>query len=201
MNSPELYLASRSPRRADYLTQLGLRFEILSADIPEQPQPGQTPADYARAIAIDKARAAAQLAPRPLPVLGADTDVAIDGDILGKPRDRDDAIAMLLRLSGRQHEVYSAVALVDGERVESVVVVTRVQVGVIDAAEAGAYWDSGEPRDKAGAYALQGLAGRWIVGIEGSVSNVVGLPLYETVGLLKRFGLKPRFPQPTILPP
>jgi septum formation protein len=186
----QLYLASRSPRRARFLEQLGLRFETLPADVPEQPQPGQAPADYALAVALAKASTAARLALQPLPVLGADTDVSIDGEILGKPRDRDDALAMLARLSGRSHEVCSAVAVIAGGRVETALSVTRVHFGAISAAQAAAYWESGEPADKAGAYAIQGHAARWVRSIEGSYSGVVGLPLYETCGLLERFGIR-----------
>lgn len=187
--SAQLYLASRSPRRAQFLQQLGLRFETLPADVLEQPAPGQAPADYALATALAKARAAAALAPLPLPVLGADTDVSVDGEILGKPRDRADALAMLARLSGRSHEVCSVVVLVDGARSESALTVTRVHFGAIDAAQAAAYWDTGEPADKAGAYAIQGHAARWVRRIEGSYSGVVGLPLYETCELLRKFGI------------
>ena len=187
--SAQLYLASRSPRRAQFLLQLGLRFETLPADVPEQPAPGQSPADYALATALAKARAAAALAPLPLPVLGADTDVSIDGEILGKPRDRGDALAMLARLSGRTHEVCSAVVVISGARVESTVTLTRVSFGNISAAQAAAYWESGEPADKAGAYAIQGHAARWVKSIEGSYSGVVGLPLYETCELLQRCGV------------
>lgn len=187
--SAQLYLASRSPRRAQLLEQLGLRFEALPADVPEQPAPGQSPADYALSIALAKARAAARHAPLPLPVLGADTDVAVDGAILGKPRDRADALAMLARLSGRSHEVCSAVAVVAGGREETALSVTRVHFGAISPEAAAAYWESGEPADKAGAYAIQGGAARWVRRIEGSYSGVVGLPLYETCELLQRFGV------------
>jgi len=187
--SVQLYLASRSPRRAQFLRQLGLRFETLPADVPEQPVPGQDPAEYALATALAKARAAAALAPLPLPVLGADTDVSVDGQILGKPRDRGDALAMLARLSGRVHEVCSAVVVIGGGRVESAVTLTRVSFGAISAAQAAAYWESGEPADKAGAYAIQGHAARWVKSIEGSYSGVVGLPLYQTCELLQRFGV------------
>jgi septum formation protein len=175
------------------LLQVGLRPIPLPADIEEIPQPAQTPAEYAVATASAKARAAAAVAPqRAWPVLGADTDVVLDGHILGKPRDREDAIGMLLALSDRWHEVYSAVALVCGARVETRLTVTRVRFGVVTAEAAAAYWDSGEPADKAGAYAIQGYAARWVRAIEGSYSGVVGLPLYETCELLERFGLRPR---------
>ena len=186
----QLYLASRSPRRAAFLTQLGLRFELLCTDVPEEPAPGQSPADYALATALAKARASAARATAPLPVLGADTDVSIDGVILGKPRDRDDALAMLMRLSGRTHEVCSAVAVVQGDRIETVLASTAVHFGEIDEADAAAYCDSGEPLDKAGAYGIQGYAARWVRAISGSYTNVVGLPLCETAELLARFGIR-----------
>ena len=134
--STQLYLASRSPRRIQLLQQLGLHFEILPADVPEQPAPGQLPADYALATALAKATAAAGVAALPLPVLAADTDVSIDGQILGKPRDRNDALSMLQRLSGRTHEVCSAVVVIGRGRVESAVTVTRVSFGPIGAAQA-----------------------------------------------------------------
>jgi septum formation protein len=185
------YLASRSPRRIELLSQLGLQPQVLPADIDEVPAVGQTPADYAVAMAIAKARAASRMADEPQPVLGADTDVACDGRILGKPGDRDEALAMLAVLSDRWHEVYSAVAVVHGERCESRLSVTRVRFGRITPADALAYWDSGEPADKAGAYAIQGYAARWVRAIEGSYSGVVGLPLYETCELLEQFGIRP----------
>ncbi|HVT35977.1 MAG TPA: nucleoside triphosphate pyrophosphatase [Nevskiaceae bacterium] len=186
MSAIDLYLASQSPRRAELLMQLGLRFEIVPAEVVEQPRPGETPAQYALRIAQDKARAGATHARVALPVLGADTDVVLDGKVLGKPRDAAHAIDMLLALSGRMHEVYSAVALMLGERDETALSVTRVEFGDITRAQAQAYWDSGEPRGKAGAYAIQGLGARFVRRIEGSYSGVVGLPLYETMELLQR---------------
>lgn len=183
------YLASRSPRRLELLAQLGLRPAVLAADIDETPQPGQSPAAYAEAIAAAKACAVAARAPQAWPVLAADTDVALDGRILGKPRDADDAQAMLAALAGRWHEVYSAVALVDAGRLSLRLSVTRVQFGAISAAAARAYWRTGEPCDKAGAYAIQGYAARWVRAIEGSYTGVVGLPLYETCELLQACGV------------
>jgi len=188
--TPQFYLASRSPRRQELLLQLGLHFETLPADIPEQPQPGEAAADYALRMARGKARAAQLRAPRPLPVLGADTDVVLDGRILGKPRDRDDALHMLAALADREHEVYSAVAVAWGERLESALSVTRVRFGPITPALAAAYWASGEPADKAGAYGIQGLGARFVREIQGSYSGVVGLPLYETVQLLAACGIQ-----------
>lgn len=187
----DLYLASRSPRRADLLRQLGLRFACVPADIEEVPRPGQDPADYALSVALAKAAAAAALLAPEVAVLAADTDVAVDGSILGKPRDCADALAMLARLSDRSHQVVSAVALRRGGRIETALTVTEVCFGPIGRAEAAAYWASGEPADKAGAYAIQGRAARWVKSITGSYSGVVGLPLYETCALLTRFGLGP----------
>ena len=188
---PQIYLASRSPRRQELLRQVGVRFETLPADVPEQRKPGQSPADYAIEMALTKARATAAAAPHAWPVLGADTDVVLDDEILGKPRDRADALAMLARLSGRTHEVYSSVAVVQDGRAETALSVTRVSFGSITPARAGAYWDSGEPADKAGAYAIQGLGAQFVKEIHGSYSGVVGLPLYETLQLLARFGVMP----------
>lgn len=185
----DFYLASRSPRRQELLQQLGLAFEVLPADIPEEPGPAEAPADYALRMAREKALAAQALAPRPLPVLGADTDVVLDGRILGKPRDRAHALELLAALADREHEVYSAVALVQGDRVETQLSVTRVRFGAVTPAAAAAYWDSGEPADKAGGYGIQGLGAQFIREIQGSYSGVVGLPLYETVELLGAFGI------------
>lgn len=188
-DEPQLRLASRSPRRAALLRELGLRFEVAPSNIPEIRAPGQTPGEYALATALAKAQAAAAANADELPVLGADTDVVLDGEILGKPRNRDDALAMLARLSGRAHEVLSAVAVVSEDQEETTLVVTRVEFGVISPQAAAAYWNTGEPRDKAGAYAIQGGAARWVRRIEGSYTGVVGLPLYETVQLLATFGI------------
>ena len=187
--SAQLYLASRSPRRQELLRQVGLRFEVVAADVDERRQPGQSPAEYAVAMALGKARAARVA--QPLPVLGADTDVVIDDEILGKPRGREDALAMLARLAGRTHEVHSGVAVVLGERAETALSVTRVSFGAITPAQAAAYWDSGEPADKAGAYAIQGRGAQFVREIHGSYSGVVGLPLHETLQLLAKFGVTP----------
>lgn len=193
MPAPQFCLASRSPRRAALLHQLNLRFETRPADIEEVPQAGQAPGDYALATALAKARAVAVRVVAALPVLGADTDVAIDGEILGKPVDEAHAIDMLQRLSGRTHTVHTAVAVVcdagTEERRATALTVTEVTFGVISRAQAAAYWATGEPADKAGAYAVQGGAARWVREIRGSYTGVVGLPLYETLELLARFGV------------
>jgi len=188
---PQFYLASGSPRRAELLQSAGLCFLRLIASVPEIPAPGQKPLEYAIATARAKARAGRQMAPSALPVLAADTDVSIDGAILGKPVDRADAVGMLLRLSGRAHDVCSAVALEAGGRLALSTTVTRVVFGEISPAQAAAYWETGEPCDKAGAYAIQGFAACWVRAIEGSYTGVVGLPLYETLGLLAAEGIRP----------
>lgn len=187
--SVQLYLASRSPRRAAFLAALGLRHALIDGEVPEVPRPGQSPQDYALETAVAKARAGAANATLDIPVLAADTDVAIDGEILGKPRDADDAVAMLMRLANRPHQVVSAVAVVHGARLETVVTTTEVLFGVIDERDARAYADSGEPLDKAGAYGIQGHASRWVRAVHGSYTGIVGLPLYETAELLGRFGV------------
>lgn len=188
----DLWLASASPRRAQLLAGLGLRLRAVPSGVAERRLSGQSPRDYVLATALAKARAAARQAPTGVPVLGADTDVVVDDDILGKPRDRADALAMLARLSDRAHDVLSAVAVVAGDgRVATVVTSTRVCFGPISAAAAAAYWATGEPADKAGAYAIQGGAARWVRRIEGSYTGVVGLPLFETLELLARFGVHP----------
>jgi len=180
-------LASRSPRRVQLLRDAGYRFETAPADVPEIPGAGESPLDYARRLALDKARAAAA----DLPCLGADTDVSVDGRILGKPRDAEDAVAMLLALSGRRHQVISAVALVAGARESVIATVTEVEFVHLDRAQALAYWATGEPADKAGAYAIQGLAARFVRAVQGSVTGVVGLPLAESCELLASFGIYP----------
>ncbi|TAM10774.1 MAG: septum formation inhibitor Maf [Nevskiaceae bacterium] len=189
-SAPQFLLASRSPRRAALLASVGLRFDIVAADVEEARAPGQTPHDYALATALAKARAGAARQPG-LAVLGADTDVVLDDAILGKPHDRAHALEMLARLSNRAHDVFSAVALVNGGRELTVLSVTRVEFGPIAPAAAAAYWDTGEPADKAGAYAIQGGAARWVRRIEGSYTGVVGLPLFETLRLLASVGVQP----------
>ena len=192
--SPQFYLASRSPRRSQLLAQLHLRFEVLPADIAETPSPGQSAEQFVRAMAHEKATAARRNTTADLPILGADTEVVVDGEILGKPADRAHGVAMLRRLSGRTHEVYSAISVLLGDRCEDALSVTRVVFGEISAAQADAYWASGEPCDKAGGYGIQGLGAIFVERIEGSYSGVMGLPLFETAALLARFGVKPLAP-------
>ncbi|PWB34984.1 septum formation inhibitor Maf [Pseudomonas sp. SDI] len=189
---PPLYLASGSPRRRELLTQIGIPFTAVSAAIDETPHAGEQPADYVVRLALGKAEAglaALNVAASPTVVLGADTAVVIDGRILGKPLDKADALAMLAILSGREHEVLTAVAVVDGIRRESLFIRSRVSLRDISREEAEAYWASGEPQDKAGAYAIQGLGGVFVKSLSGSYSAVVGLPVSETAELLGQFGI------------
>lgn len=190
------YLASRSERRVQMLRHAGFRFGIVPADIDERALADELPADFAARMALEKALAirARGDVDRSLPVLGADTDVALDGSLLGKPRDRQDAVGMLLRLSGRTHQVHSAVAVELHGRHRVVTTCTEVVFGPVSPGDAEAYWATGEPADKAGAYAIQGLASRWVREIRGSYSGVVGLPLCETVDLLRAFGVHPEWP-------
>ncbi len=183
--NPAIYLASASPRRRELLAQIGVRFEVVVADLDESCHPGEAPELYVVRLALAKARAV-HLQRGERPVLGADTAVVVDEAILGKPRDRADALAMLGRLAGRSHHVYTGVALVlpDGAA-QTRLSVSTVTFRPIAAAEREAYWASGEPADKAGGYAVQGLGAIFIERLEGSYSGVMGLPLFETAELLR----------------
>lgn len=186
-----IYLASQSPRRRELLEQLGVAFDTVDADVHERRLPDESPQDYVVRVAREKAGAGLlALAARPeAVVLGADTDVVLDGEVLGKPNDAAHAAELLARLSGRTHEVVSAVWLVSGRREEHRLSVTRVRFAPLSAADAAAYVATGEPFGKAGAYAVQGRAAAFIERIEGSYSGVMGLPLHETWQLLRNFGV------------
>jgi septum formation protein len=191
-DSPSLVLASASPRRRELLTQIGVPHRVLALDLDERRGPGESVEDFVQRLALDKALAGwrAQPAVERMPVLGADTLVVLDGEPLGKPADRDEALTMLARLSGRTHEVLTAVALVTPEpRVR--LSRSRVSFRPIEAAERLAYWESGEPVDKAGAYGIQGLGAIFVARLEGSYSGVMGLPLFETAELLAEAGIHP----------
>ncbi len=187
----DLYLASASPRRRELLAQIGLRFEVLPVEVDEAPRSGELPEALVRRLALEKARAGRTRleAGDPLPVLGADTEVVLGGEVLGKPRDEEDAAAMLARLSGRSHQVLSAVAVaaagVEALRLSA----STVWFREISPAERLAYCATGEPLDKAGAYGIQGLAAVFVARLEGSYSGVMGLPLYETAEALAETGL------------
>ncbi|HMM74445.1 MAG TPA: Maf family protein [Gammaproteobacteria bacterium] len=191
VGSAMLLLASRSPRRAELLRTLGVAFAVIDVEVDESPWSRESSAAYVRRLARMKAEAGRETAAvRSLPVLAADTTVVLDGAILGKPRDANDARAMLRRLGGRAHEVLTGVALIDRSgAIEDLVVVTRVAFRALEARSIDAYVASGEPADKAGAYAIQGLGGALVERIDGSYSNVVGLPLAETLALLDAAGV------------
>lgn len=184
---PSIILASASPRRAVLLEQIGLAFSVQPADVDETPKNGEPPEQYVQRLAMDKALAVSASAPDCL-VLGSDTTVVLDGRILGKPADANDARAMLGRLSGAIHQVMTAVALARNGRSQCRLVITEVCFRELSAAEIDAYIATGEPMDKAGGYGIQGLGGIFINELRGSYSSVVGLPLQETAALLEDAG-------------
>ena len=190
--TPRLILASASPRRQELLTRLGIPFTVQPSRIDEVHPPGP-PAQAVAAVALDKARAVArEWREGPAVVLGADTEVILDGRYLGKPRDAADAVRMLRSLSGRTHEVVTGLALVEAPpgREETAAVTTRVTMITADEAEIAAYVATGEPLDKAGAYAVQGLGARLVARVDGCLTNVIGLPVDATRHLLARWGLR-----------
>jgi septum formation protein len=198
-----LYLASQSPRRRQLLEQIGVVHELLLPDAEEDAEaleaevPGEAPEAYVRRVTMAKLQAAlhrreARALPA-APVLAADTTVAVDDRILGKPRDADDARRMLVALSGREHRVLTAVALggLPGRAAALALSTSRVRFAALPPPAIERYLDSGEPFGKAGAYAIQGSIAAWVASIEGSHSGIVGLPLFETAGLLRQAGLLP----------
>lgn len=190
--TPRIVLASQSPRRAELLGRLGLEFEIRPAGVDETYIDHEMPADHAERLAREKAVAIAGSEPDAL-VIGSDTIVIIDGDVLGKPRDREEAAAMLMRLSGREHEVYTAVAVVRGERIESALERVRVRFRRLDRTECEEYVATGEPMDKAGAYGIQGFGSALVESIEGDYFAVMGLPVVRTLELVRRHGWRYAF--------
>lgn len=190
MTPPRLYLASTSPRRRELLEQIGMRYTVIQAGIDETPLPGEAPHAYVERLARAKAQAGLSACGGDGVVLGADTSVVLDGEILGKPLDRADGLRMLERLSAREHEVLSAVALASAGCIDARVQCSRVRFRATTAAEREAYWASGEAGDKAGGYAVQGHAAVFIEHLDGSFSGVMGLPLFETCELLQAFGLE-----------
>jgi septum formation protein len=184
---PSVVLASASPRRAELLCAAGIEFEVIVADVDERVRPGESPDAYVARLAVDKARAVAAKA-EGRPVLAADTSVVVDGDILGKPLDAMDATRMLRRLSGREHQVLTGVCLTGATRMAALdqvcVETTMVAFAPLTDDEIAWYVASGEPMDKAGAYAIQGLASRFITRIDGSYANVVGLPIARVYAML-----------------
>ena len=187
-----LVLASASPRRRELLVAAGFVFDVDAVDVDETRRAGEAAATYVDRVAAAKAAAGVGRHPDAA-VIGADTTVVIDGDVLGKPADDDDAAAMLRRLSGRRHEVLTGVTVRAGERAASRVERTAVWFNALSDGEIAWYVASGEPRDKAGAYAIQGLAARFIPRVEGSYSNVVGLPVETVWQLLRDVGFPGSF--------
>ena len=186
-----IYLASGSPRRRDLLQQIGVSFRVIGTDLDETALQDESPLAYVSRLALAKAAVGWERS-RDLghaPVLAADTAVVLDGRILGKPAGMDDAMAMLLELSGRTHEVLTAVALRSSSGIEGKISRSTVTFRPIDPSEARAYWETGEPSDKAGAYAIQGYAAIFISDLQGSYSGVMGLPLFETAALLEAAGV------------
>ncbi len=190
-----LHLASQSPRRRALLARLGVAFDVIVVDVHEARAPGEPAEDYVRRVAREKAGAGL------LPVagvegalvLGADTEVVLDDEVFGKPRDADAAAGMLQRLSGRSHDVLTAVSLVSAAREAQLLCRSRVTFARLDDAQIAAYVASGEPMGRAGGYAIQGGAERFVTRLDGSYSGVMGLPLHETMQLLHDFGLQTRF--------
>jgi septum formation protein len=183
-----IILASQSPRRAELLAQMGVRFRVAPASIDETLLPGENAADYVERIATAKAQAV-QRKFTDHTVLGSDTAVVLDRTILGKPTDRANGMRMLLALAGRTHEVLTGVAVLAAGRTYYRLNSSRVLLRDISPEEAAAYWATGEPADKAGGYAVQGLAAAFIERIEGSYSGIMGLPLFETMQILKTVGV------------
>ncbi|HDL6486341.1 TPA: septum formation inhibitor Maf [Yersinia enterocolitica] len=182
-----LYLASGSPRRRELLTLLDVPFEVLKTEVEEQRKPEESAQQYVQRLAQDKARAGVSVAPQDLPVLGADTIVVLNGQVLEKPRDKAHAQQILSALSGQQHQVITAVSLADRKNMLSAMVVTDVTFRVLSQLEISDYIATGEPMDKAGAYGIQGKGGCFVRSITGSYHAVVGLPLVETHELLSHF--------------
>lgn len=188
-----IYLASASPRRQELLRQLGIEFDVMPSNILEVREAGEAPAQYVTRVARDKARRVAQqVKQRGLPahpVLGADTEVVLDGEILGKPENATHGMDMLRRLAGRTHEVLSGVCVWHREKEYTALSTSRVTFRSLTEQEIAQYWQTGEPLGKAGAYAIQGRAAAFIAKLEGSYSGVMGLPLFELCQLLKQTGI------------
>ncbi len=187
MSDLKLYLASASPRRKTLLEQLGLSFAVLGVNVEERQKTNEKAADYVRRLSLEKALAGVACSSLCLPVLGADTIVVIDELVLEKPKDFADAKRILGLLSGREHQVMTAVTLADKTLHKTCLVTTKIRFKPLTEQEIEAYWHTGEPQDKAGSYAIQGIGGRFVTHLEGSYHAVVGLPLFETEQLLDQF--------------
>lgn len=183
---PHVYLASKSPRRRELLSQIGVSYDVISVDVPEV-QGNESPEDYVQRLSQDKARAGAKEI-ADLPVLGADTIVVLGEQVLEKPKNKEDAICMLMALSNKTHQVMTAVSLWYQEQCHTHLNISEVTFRELTLEEAELYWETGEPVDKAGSYGIQGKGGVFVKEIRGSYSGVVGLPLYETHQLLYKIG-------------
>ena len=190
MQSVQLILASASPRRRELLKQIGIRYQVQTADIDESPLPDEDPLALVQRLAQEKAYAVWAKTDKTLPVLGADTLGVLEGQLLVKPDDFVSARQMLLSMSGRAHTIYSAVALYHQDACELAVSESKVWFRTMTEAEVAAYWQQGEPCDKAGAYAIQGMGAIFAERLEGSYSGVMGLPLFETAQLLAKAGIQ-----------
>jgi septum formation protein len=185
----DLILASASPRRTEILQQMGVRHLVQPTNIDETPKPNEPAVDYVRRMALEKAQNIIAQSSASIPVLGADTCVVCDAQIFGKPQDKQQALDMLLALSGRTHQVYTAVAVGNAEDCAVSVSTTEVLFRKLSVQECISYWETGEPKDKAGSYAIQGYGAVFIESINGSYSGVVGLPIEQTAKLLDTFGV------------
>jgi len=185
---PVLRLASASPRRRQLLELIGVPHVVTPADIEETPRASEPAVDYVRRLALEKAEVV-WASHQDLPVLAADTTVVVDGEILGKPESEADAHYMLGRLSGREHVVSTGIAVISGEQRQVAHTDSQVYFAPLSREEIQAYWESGEPRGKAGAYAIQGLGAVFVTGISGTYTGVMGLPLFETAHLLRFAGV------------
>lgn len=188
---PQIILASASPRRRELLDQIHIRYRVEAADIDESPLPNETPEALVQRLALEKARAIWERSDKTLPVLGSDTLGQLEGELLVKPTDFDDARRMLLAMAGRKHEILSGVALCSADAEQVTLCRSHVWFRALSEQEIQAYWDSGEPVDKAGAYAIQGLGAVFVERMEGSYSAVMGLPLFETSAMLAQAGVYP----------
>lgn len=183
-----IYLASQSPRRRELLDQIGVAYQVVSVDVEEARADDEVAADYVQRLSLDKALAGANIYVDK-PVLGADTIVVLEGDVLEKPISQEHAVAMLLRLSGNTHQVMTAISIVFQDKCYTRMNTTSVRFRPITEQEARQYWLTGEPKDKAGGYGIQGFGAVFVETISGSYSSVVGLPLYETASLLRDVGI------------
>lgn len=187
MKKHEIILASQSPRRKQLLEQIGICPLCLPVDIDESKSDSESPQEYCFRLALEKAKAGWQQSKQQIPVIGSDTIVVFQGITLGKPKDKDDAKSMLQMLSNNTHQVMTAVSIVSENKHKTVVSVSHVEFRKLEIEEINNYIESTEPMDKAGSYAVQGMAAVWIKNISGSYSGIMGLPLYETAQLIREF--------------